>query len=107
VTVGRQGYGFAAVDPAADLVYVSNYLDDTVSVINGSTCSGTNTSGCKLTPPTVHTIVLTRASQDPATRAYIARRTAEGKTMREIKRCLKRYIARQLYRELERTTAGG
>jgi hypothetical protein len=32
----------------------------------------------------------------PATKAYIARRTAEGKTIREIKRCLKRYIARQV-----------
>lgn len=53
----------------------------------------------------LHTIVLTRTRQDPATRAYVARRTAEGKTMREIKRCLKRYIARQLYRELERTAA--
>jgi transposase len=54
----------------------------------------------------LHTIVLTRASRDPATRAYIARRIAEGKTTREIKRCLKRYIARQLYRQLERTAAG-
>jgi transposase len=35
------------------------------------------------------------------TRAYVARRTAQGKTRREI--CLKRYIARQLYRTL--TTA--
>jgi hypothetical protein len=39
----------------------------------------------------------------PKTRAYVARRTAEGKTMREIRRCLKRYITRQLYRTL--TTA--
>ncbi len=37
------------------------------------------------------------------TRAYVARRTAQGKTPREIRRCLKRYIARQLYRTL--TTA--
>ena len=36
----------------------------------------------------------------PRTRAYIARRTAEGKTPREIRRCLKRYIARELYRQL-------
>jgi transposase len=54
----------------------------------------------------LHTIALTRIRQDPATRAYVARHTAEGKTLREIKRCLKRYIARQLYRELERTAAG-
>ena len=43
----------------------------------------------------LHTIVLTRLQHDPATRAYAARRLAEGKTPREIKRCLKRYVARQ------------
>ena len=41
----------------------------------------------------------------PTTRAYIARRTAEGKNPREIRRCLKRYIARQLYRTLTTTMA--
>ena len=51
----------------------------------------------------LHTVVLTRTRQDPATQAYVARRTAEGKTIREIKRCLKRYVARQLYRQMERT----
>jgi len=34
---------------------------------------------------------------DPATRDYVARRTAEGRTKMEIIRCLKRYLARQLY----------
>jgi transposase len=33
---------------------------------------------------------------DPATRAYVVRRRAEGKSKREIRRCIKRYIARQL-----------
>jgi IstB-like ATP binding protein len=37
----------------------------------------------------------------PDTRAYAARRTVEGRTTREIKRCLKRYLARQLYRRLQ------
>jgi transposase len=46
------------------------------------------------------TIVLTRSRIDPATRAYVTRRLAEGKTLREIKRCLKRIIARQLFRTL-------
>jgi transposase len=45
--------------------------------------------------------VLTRLAHDPATRAYAARRRAQGKTDREIKRCLVRYVARQLYRLLE------
>lgn len=51
----------------------------------------------------LHTIVLTRLKHDPATRAYAARRRAEGKTPREIKRCLKRYLARRLFRILEAT----
>jgi hypothetical protein len=49
----------------------------------------------------LHTIALSRLLYDPDTRAYADRRRAEGKTDREIKRCLKRYIARQLYRQLE------
>jgi transposase len=34
---------------------------------------------------------------DPATRAYVARRTAEGKTRKEIMRCLKRFVAREVH----------
>jgi transposase len=34
---------------------------------------------------------------DPRTRAYVTRRTAEGKTTPEILRCLKRYLARELF----------
>jgi transposase len=49
----------------------------------------------------LHTIVLTRSRTDPATRAYITRRLAEGKTLRDTKRCLKRIIARQLFRLLQ------
>jgi transposase len=37
---------------------------------------------------------------DPRTQAYIARRTTEGKTTREIMRCLKRYVAREVYKTL-------
>jgi hypothetical protein len=39
-------------------------------------------------------------SRDERTRAYVAKRTAEGKTKKEIIRCLKRYIAREIYRIL-------
>jgi hypothetical protein len=42
-----------------------------------------------------------RMRNDSTTRAYVERRRSEGKTDREIRRCLKRYIARQLYRQLE------
>jgi transposase len=49
----------------------------------------------------MHTVVLCRLRYDPTTQAYAKRRTAQGKTPREIKRCLKRYVARDLYRLLE------
>ena len=42
-----------------------------------------------------------RLRTDPGTRAYADRRRGQGKTNREIKRCLVRYVARQLYRLLE------
>lgn len=42
-------------------------------------------------------IVMVRMVSDPATRAYVARRTKEGKSKREIMRCLKRYVARELF----------
>jgi transposase len=45
-------------------------------------------------------IVFTRMSCDPRTKAYVARRTAEGKTTKEIMRCLKRYVAREIYKAL-------
>lgn len=48
----------------------------------------------------LHMATITRMAYDPETRAYAERRTAEGKTPREIRRCLKRYLARHLYRAL-------
>jgi transposase len=42
-------------------------------------------------------IVITRMSSHPATRAYVARRTAQGRSKKEIIRCLKRYVAREVY----------
>ena len=44
------------------------------------------------------TIANNRLIHDPETRAYAARRTAEGLSRREILRCLKRHLARRLYR---------
>ena len=49
----------------------------------------------------LHTVVRIRIQYQPATRHYVDRRTTEGKTSREIKRCLARYVARDLYRLLE------
>jgi transposase len=53
----------------------------------------------------LHTVILHRRHHDPATRDYIAKRIAEGKTRREATRLLKRYLARHLYRLLEHQPA--
>jgi transposase len=60
-----------------------------------------NRSGDRQLNRALHTVALCRLQRDPRTRAYADRRRQEGKTDREIKRCLKRYIARELYRRLE------
>ena len=48
----------------------------------------------------LHMICMVRMGSDRRTREYVARRTAEGKSKREILRCLKRYVAREVYRVL-------
>jgi transposase len=50
-------------------------------------------------------IARVRLSCDPLTRDYLTRRLAEGKSKREIRRSLKRYIARQLFRHLSTVMA--
>jgi hypothetical protein len=45
-------------------------------------------------------IVMVPMSTDPRTRAYVARRTLEGKSKREIMRCLKRYVMREVFSDL-------
>ena len=50
---------------------------------------------------------MTRLAHDPRTKAYAARRTTEGKTSKEIIRCLKRYIAREIYKALCRPRQPG
>jgi transposase len=47
-------------------------------------------------------IALSRLGTCPRTRAYAARRASEGLSGREILRCLKRYIARELFKALTR-----
>lgn len=49
----------------------------------------------------LHQILVTRRRIHPPTISYIERRISEGKTRREANRCLKRYLARNLYRLLE------
>ena len=52
----------------------------------------------------LHSIAKTRMRYDPATIAYVERRTQQGLSKARIRRCLKRYIARQTYRTLQGTT---
>jgi transposase len=48
----------------------------------------------------LYMICMVRMGRDRRTKDYVARRTAEGKSRREIVRCLKRYVAREVYRVL-------
>ncbi len=60
-----------------------------------------NRQGDRQLNKALHTIARTRMQFDAATKEYVQRRTAEGKTLREIRRCLKRSIARELFRKLQ------
>jgi transposase len=51
----------------------------------------------------IHIIALSRARTDPATRAYLERKHTEGKSKREAIRCLKRHLARRIWRLLYTT----
>ncbi|MFF4840341.1 IS110 family RNA-guided transposase [Streptomyces collinus] len=67
-----------------------------------------NYGGDRQANAALHRIVFTRLRHDPRTRAYYERRTQEGKTRREIIRCLKRYAAREVFnlvRPVSRTPA--
>lgn len=49
----------------------------------------------------LHMATVTRMARDPETRAYVEKRCSQGRTTKEIRRSLKRYLARQVYRNLE------
>ncbi len=60
-----------------------------------------NRSGNRQANHALWRIVMVRlATGDEATQAYMARRRAEGRSQREIVRCLKRYVAREIYHHL-------
>ncbi len=56
-----------------------------------------NRGGDRRANSALHTIALTRLRSDPETRAYANRLKTRGKTNRDIRRCLKRYLARRIY----------
>ncbi|NUL49216.1 transposase [Cellulosimicrobium funkei] len=59
-----------------------------------------NRGGDRQANSVLHRIALVRMKNDPTTQAYVKRRTQEGKGTKEIMRCLKRAIAREVYRAL-------
>jgi transposase len=61
-----------------------------------------NRAGDRQLNRALHVIALTRLRQDPATSLYVARRRAQGKSDKEIRRCLKRILARKLFRLMQR-----
>ena len=66
-----------------------------------------NRSGDRRLNQALHTIVLARLRDDPDTRAYAAGRRSQGKSARDVRRCLKRAVARQLFKLLERLDRPG
>ncbi|MGD3112826.1 IS110 family transposase, partial [Streptomyces sp. YGL11-2] len=56
-----------------------------------------NRGGDRQANRALHTIVLVRMRHDPRTRDYVARRTLEGLKTTDIFRCLKRFVAREVY----------
>lgn len=60
-----------------------------------------NRGGDRAANNALHTITLCRLRYDPRTAAYVAKRTKDGLSKKEIIRCLKRYIAREIYTALQ------
>lgn len=62
-------------------------------------------SGDRAANSALYIVVITRMRHHEPTKAYFARRTAEGLSKRDIIRCLKRYVAREVFAALPTTTA--
>ncbi|WP_328834619.1 transposase [Streptomyces europaeiscabiei] len=61
-----------------------------------------NCGGDRQANRALHTIVIVRMRHDRRTQEYVARRTAQGMTKKDIIRCLKRFVAREVYKHLPR-----
>lgn len=53
----------------------------------------------------LHMVAVTRMTHDAETRKYVEKREAEGRTTKEIRRCIKRYLTRRVYRTLNSKNA--
>ena len=56
-----------------------------------------NRGGDRQANRALHLAVVSRLRLDPRTQAYVAKKTAEGHSKMEIIRCVKRYLAREVY----------
>jgi transposase len=65
-----------------------------------------NRGGDRQANQALYRIAIVRMRYDAATQTYVQRRQAEGRTKGEITRCLKRYIAREVFKSLPRELAG-
>ena len=61
-----------------------------------------NRGGNRQANAALYRIVIGRLCHDARTRAYMRRRTSEGMTKREVIRCLKRYVAREVYTAIQK-----
>ncbi|MBB4684831.1 IS110 family RNA-guided transposase [Amycolatopsis jiangsuensis] len=66
-----------------------------------------NRGGDRAANNALHTIVLVRMRYDERTRTYVTRRTKEGLPKKDIMRCLKRFVAREIYHALTHTPTKG
>lgn len=62
-----------------------------------------NRGGDRTLNRALHMAAVSRMTFDAETAAYVEKRQAEGRTKREIRRCIKRYLARRIYRTLNAT----
>jgi transposase len=64
-----------------------------------------NRGGNRQANTALYRIVVVRLRWHPPTRAYLAQRTRQGLSRREVIRCLKRYLAREVFAALQPPTA--
>lgn len=63
-----------------------------------------NRGGDRSLNKALHMVAITRMTHDEETRKYVQKREAEGRTTKEIRRCIKRYLARRVYRTFNSNT---
>jgi transposase len=72
------------------------------SIIGQDPTAPLNRGGDRQANRALHMVVHSGMQHDPRTRAYVQRRTKQGLSRREIMRCLKHYVARELFNLLPR-----